>query len=155
MKSLRIGRAALMLASLFIMLASVRGAETDARRDAAVMAVEKVMPSVVNIGTLEIIERHDAYESLLREFWGPFYRRRGSDTQYSLGSGVIIDEEGMILTNYHVVGRATKIWVKLADGREFEAEPIVGTRLTGLAFLRVLAKPGRKFTPMKFAPGGD
>ena len=97
LKRQRISSGATLWAGLFLVL-TLPAAEPDVRRDASVIAIEKVMPSVVNIGTLEIIERHDAYESLLREFWGPFYRRRAPDTQYSLGSGVVIDEEGIVLT---------------------------------------------------------
>jgi S1-C subfamily serine protease len=138
-----------------LLAAAVRAADPDPRRDAAVIAVERAMPSVVNISALEIVERHDPYEAILREFWGPFYRRRRPDTQYNLGSGVIIDEEGMVLTNHHVVARARKIWIKLADGREFEAEPIVGTTFTDLALLRIVAKPGQKFTSVKFASDDD
>ena len=145
----------MLWAGLFLLQTNLSGAETDVRRDASVIAVEKAMPSVVNIGTLEIIERHDAYESLLREFWGPFYRRRGPDTQYSLGSGVVIDEEGIVLTNFHVVGRASKIWVRFSEGAEFEAKPIVGTTQSDVALLRILAKPGTKFTPVKFAADDD
>src|SRR5438093_2581489 len=61
----------------------------------------------------------------------------------------------MVLTNYHVVARARRIWIKLADGREFEAEPIVGTSFTDLALLRIIAKPGQKFTSVKFAADDD
>src|SRR6266513_2036600 len=123
----RFGLAGMLGAGFFWAPPAIPGAESDVRRDASVIAVEQVMPSVVNIGAVEIIERHDAYESLGREFWGRDYRRRNPDTQYSLGSGVIIDEEGWVLTNFHVVGRASRVWVKLADGREYEAEKLVGT----------------------------
>ena len=104
--------------------APLRGAEPDARRDVTVEVVERVMPSVVNVGTETIVQHNDPFEQMLREFWGPYYRRRQPDAQYSLGSGVIIDENGYVLTNLHVVRRASKVWVKLADGREFEARPI-------------------------------
>ena len=66
--------------------------EADARRDTTVEAVEQVMPSVVNIGTETIVESNDPFEQMLRDYWGPYYRRRQPDAHYSLGSGVIIDE---------------------------------------------------------------
>jgi len=73
----------------------------------------------------------------------------------SLGSGVIIDEEGYILTNYHVVRRATRIQIKLWDGREYEADPIVATEGTDVALLKLKAKPGDKFKAIRFAPDDD
>ena len=146
---------AMTAAMLSLLYSTIGAAETDPRRDATVLAVERVMPSVVNIGAVEIIERHDPYDAFLRDFWQPFYRRRQPDTQYSLGSGVVIDEDGIVLTNYHVVARARRIWVKLADGREFEAEWIVATTFSDLALLRIITKSGQKFTPVKFAADDD
>src|SRR5213592_3027836 len=108
----------------FGLFCAAAGAEVDVRRDAAVEAVQRVMPSVVNIATEEVVPIRDPLENLFREFFDPYYRRRQPNTQYSLGSGVIIDEEGYVLTNFHVVGRARRVWVKLFDGREFEAEKV-------------------------------
>ncbi len=130
------------------------GSEPDIRRDATVIAVEKVLPCVVNIATETVIEYHDWYEDLLRQFYGwrgPGHQQRS----ISLGSGVIIDEDGYILTNSHVVRRATRIQVKLWDGREYEAEPLWFTQDSDLALLRIHAKPGEKFHAIKFAPADD
>jgi len=132
------------------------GAEPDARRDATVEAVEQVMLSVVNIATETIVEYNDPFEQMLREFWGPYYRRRQPNTQYSLGSGVIIDEDGYVLTNLHVVRRASKVWVKLADGREFEAEPTIVVNLRiDVAVLKLKTKEGERFKAVKFAKDDD
>src|SRR5688572_22877070 len=127
----------------------------DIRRDATVEAVQKVMPAVVNIRTETIVERRDPFEQLMREFWGPYYRQRGPETTYSLGSGVIIDEDGWVLTNFHVVSRATKVFVRLADGTEFEAERVVGTSFTDVALLKIANPKGEKFTAIKFAADDD
>src|SRR5689334_17416586 len=97
----------------------------DIRRDATVAAVERVMPAVVNINTEEVVAIRDPFENIFRDFFGPYYQRRQPNTQYSLGSGVIIDEEGYVLTNFHVVGRARRVWVTLHDGRVFEADRVV------------------------------
>ena len=127
----------------------------DIRRDAVVVAVEKALPCVVNIGTETIVETRDAFDDLLREFWGPYYKRRSPDRQYSLGSGVIIDEDGYVLTNLHVVRRASRVWVKLPDGREFEAQPVKGKTSTDVALLKIVTKNGEKFSPVKFAADDD
>ena len=62
-------------------------AESDVRRDATVMAVEKVMPSVVNSATETIIHVRDPFEEFFRQFWDPYHRRQPPNSQYSLGSG--------------------------------------------------------------------
>ncbi|HXG48771.1 MAG TPA: trypsin-like peptidase domain-containing protein [Methylomirabilota bacterium] len=127
----------------------------DPRRDAAVAAVERVMPSVVNIATEEVVPTQSPLEDLFREFFDPYYRRRPPNTQYSLGSGVIIDEEGFVVTNFHVVNRARRVWVKLHDGREFEAEKIAGTSLTDVALLKIRAGKSDRFAAVKFAADDD
>jgi len=130
-------------------------AEPDPRRDLVVNIVERVMPSVVNIQTAEIVEYRDPFADLFREFWGPYYRNRPRGTRFSLGSGVIIDEEGYILTNLHVVRRASKVTVRLADGREFEAQPIVGTSRRDVALLRLIAPAGEQFKAIDFGEDND
>jgi S1-C subfamily serine protease len=125
------------------------------RYDATVHAVEKVMPSVVNIATEEVVPIRDPMENLFREFFDPYYRRRQPNTQYSLGSGVIIDEEGFVLTNFHVVGRARRVWVKLHDGREFEADKVAVSSGSDVALIKIRAKSGEKFTPVRFAADDD
>ena len=130
--------------------------EADARRDATVDAVEGVMPSVVNIGTETIVESNDSFEQMLREFWGPYYRRRQPDAHYSLGSGVIIDESGYVLTCLHVVQRASRVWVTLADGRQFEAQPkIMGNARIDVALLKLITNGTEKFKAVKFAKDDD
>ena len=130
-------------------------AEMDLRRDASVEAVQRVMPSVVNVATEEVVPIRDPLENLFRDFFNPYYRNRPPNTQFSLGSGVIIDEEGFVLTNFHVVGRASRVWIKLSDGREYEADKLVGTSFTDVALVKIRAKKGEKFTPVKFAADDD
>jgi S1-C subfamily serine protease len=142
-------------ATLSVRAASTPVPEPDVRRDATVEAVRKVMPCVVNVATEEVVPIRDPMENLFREFFDPYYRRRSPNTQYSLGSGVVIDEEGFVLTNFHVVGRASRVWVRLADGREYEAEKIVGTTYTDVALLKIKAKKGDKFSAVKFAADDD
>jgi S1-C subfamily serine protease len=127
----------------------------DPRRDVVVETVERVMPAVVNIATEEVVEYRDPFADLFREFWGFYYRNRPRSTRFSLGSGVIIDEDGYVLTNLHVVQRATKVWVQFADGREFEAQPIVGTTRRDVALLRLVAADDEKFHAIRFAGDDD
>jgi len=133
----------------------LQAAESDARRDATVEAVKKVLPCVVNIATEEVIPIRDPMENLFREFFDPYYRRRQPNTQFSLGSGVVIDEEGYIVTNFHVVGRARRVWVRLHDGREFEADKVAVSPATDVALIRIRAKAGEKFSAIRFAADDD
>jgi len=147
----------LLTVTLFIFhssLTPLHPAEPNPRRDAVVAAVEKCIPSVVNIATETIVATRDPWDNLFREFFDPYYRQRPSK-QYSLGSGVIIDKEGFILTNYHVVARAGRVLVKLADGRELEAERIVGASATDLALLKIRAEEGETFSAVQFAEDDD
>ena len=73
----------------------------------------------------------------------------------SLGSGVIVDEEGYLLTNYHVVKGAHRVQVKLWDGREFEAEPLIATPGSDVALLRIKTRPGERFKAIRFAADDD
>jgi S1-C subfamily serine protease len=130
-------------------------APADVRRDATVEAVQRVMPAVVNIATEEVVPIRDPLENLFRDFFDPYYRRRQPNTQFSLGSGVIIDEEGYVLTNFHVVGRARRVWVKLPDGREFEADKVAVSSAVDIALIRIRAKDGEKFTAVRFAGDDD
>jgi S1-C subfamily serine protease len=132
--------------------AAPRPTTPDVRRDAAVEAVERVMPSVVNINTEEVVSMSDPMENLFRQFFDPYWRH---NTQYSLGSGVIIDEEGYVLTNFHVVGRARRVWVKLSDGREFEADKVTGNSSTDVALVKIRARNTERFTPIRFAADDD
>ncbi|MBI3880602.1 MAG: trypsin-like peptidase domain-containing protein [Verrucomicrobia bacterium] len=126
-------------------------AEPDPRRDASVEAIEKVLPSVVNIATTELRQISDPFEALLREMRGMGRVEKNT----SIGSGVIIDEAGYLITNDHVVRRATEIWVKLSDGRERQADRVVTTGRSDVALLKIRARSGEKFTPVKFAPDDD
>jgi serine protease Do len=139
-------------------------AEADVRRDATVMAIEEVMPAVVNISTETIVEIRDPMENLFRDFFGPNWGRR-PQAQQSLGSGVIIDETGYILTNFHVVRRATRITVTLGNNR-YEAKLIGVAHKSDVALLKLVAMinprgaasllpPEERFRAVKLAPDND
>lgn len=97
-------------------------------------------PAVVNVFTRKVVRAQAS--PLLND---PFFRRFFGDTkgtpreriQQSLGSGVIVDGKGLIITNYHVVSGADDITVVLNDRREFNAELVGSDQRTDLAVLRV------------------
>jgi serine protease Do len=140
---------------LAILWPEIKAAESDPRRDLTVDAVQRVMPCVVNIATETVVPIRDPMENLFREFFDPYHRSRPPNAQYSLGSGVIIDEEGFVLTNFHVVGHASRVWVKLSDGREYEADKLAGTSATDVALVKIRTSKGEKFNAVRFAADDD
>jgi len=137
-------------------VAAASAADLDARHDATVAAVEQVMPSVVNIATKNVVRVRDPMEELFRQFWDPYYRRQPTDSEYSLGSGVVIDEAGYLLTNDHVVRRADQIAVKFASGTNvYEATVVATDSKNDVALLKLKAAPGEKFHAIKFAHEDD
>lgn len=129
------------------------GTTAEARRTPTVEAVEKALPSVVNIGTKTRVQRRALFFDWWRDQWAPYIEEL--PPQESAGSGVIIDEAGYVLTNVHVVENADEITVKLVDGRVYEAEVIVGARKSDVALLRVKAGEGDTFPAARFAANGD
>jgi len=69
----------------------------------------------------------------------------------SAGSGIIIDNQGLILTNSHVVGRSPEVTIVLADGRQFQGRVISASTDPDLALIR-LERPPANLTPIPFAP---
>jgi serine protease Do len=121
-----------------VLLASSAQADLARRRDAIVEVVQKVSPAVVYIGTEQEVEsRFRGRRSPLEEFFGvPEQRRRVQ----GLGTGVIIDAAGIIVTNEHVIRGASAIHVVLADGRTLDAEVLGSDANNDLAVLKVSAK---------------
>ncbi|HXK30934.1 MAG TPA: DegQ family serine endoprotease [Candidatus Binatia bacterium] len=117
-----------------------------------VVLAKKLKPLVVNISTTQVSEGRGSHEfsspfgdeDPFNDFWRRFFggpAPRGPQRQRSLGSGFIIDGDGSILTNNHVVENAQKIVVKLAaDDREFEAKVIGRDAKTDIAVIKINAK---------------
>lgn len=110
---------------------------------------KKLRPVVVNVSTTQVNEGVREFrspfgeEDPFSEFWKKFFGGqipRGPFYQKSLGSGFIIDEDGSILTNNHVVENADKIVVRLADDREFEAKIIGRDPKTDIAVIKITTK---------------
>lgn len=127
----------------------------DVRRDATVEATEKAIPSVVNIATTRIVPYRDPYQDMFLQFYGRRAPIEQREDKLGIGSGVIIDEEGYILTNFHVLQLAEKVYVQINDGRVIEADPLVFTAHKDVALLKLRAKPGEKFPAIKLAKDDD
>lgn len=96
-----------------------------------------LQPAVVNISTKQIKpEEGEEFQEFFERFFDPRHRRRRRPGQ---GSGFIINAEGYIVTNYHVVEKATDIQVTLATQKQYAAELIGGDEKTDLALLKIEA----------------
>jgi len=139
----------------FLILPVCGEGQDNPRITPTVKAVAKALPSVVNIGTERIVSvtaspwgANDPFDRLFRNF----YAQQTGKKETSLGSGAIISENGLVVTNSHVVHRATKIIVTTFDGRQFTAKEIAGDTLNDVALLQLIAKPEEKrFRPITFA----
>jgi serine protease Do len=120
-----------------------------------VSLAEKLMPATVNISTSTAPKRKmQQYHNFqgderLREFFGDdFFERffdqmpQGDTPSKSLGSGFIIDKEGYIITNNHVIEGADEIRVKLSDKEEFEATIVGKDKKTDIALIKIAPPPG-------------
>lgn len=99
-------------------------------------AVRRAAPSVVNIYTARVVTEQvqpSSFEQLFGEL-GPRYQQR---VQRALGSGVIVDDSGHIVTNNHVIANASSIKVQLADGRSAVATVVGRDPDTDLAVLSI------------------
>jgi serine protease Do len=126
---------------IFLIACPLAGASL--RRSPVVVAVEKVGPAVVNISTVvqERISPFSAFpgDDFFRDFFPELFSGQYSYT--SLGSGVIIDgEKGYVITNHHVVSRATQIKVITSDEKEYVARILGSDPRSDLAVLKIDAK---------------
>ncbi len=103
--------------------------------------VRNVAPSVVNIYAKRVVQtRFSPFAD--DPFFSQFFNFRTRPRhQNSLGSGVILGDGGIVVSNFHVVGNATDIRVVLADRREFDAEVLLADEQTDLAVLRLIDAP--------------
>ncbi len=116
---------------------------------------EKLIPSVVNISTTQtVITRNNPFPGL--EFppgspFGEMFKEFGTPQKrkaYALGSGFIIDEKGIVITNNHVIQGAEDILVRVNGDKEYEATIIGKDSLSDIAVLQI--KSQDKFIPVKF-----
>jgi Do/DeqQ family serine protease len=116
--------------------------------------VQRVAPAVVNVYAAKTVQqvRNPLFDDpIFRRFFGvPGGPGGQSQVQRSLGSGVIADASGLVVTNVHVIEGADDIKVSLADKREFEATVVLKDPRTDLAVLRI-KEPRESFPVLDFA----
>jgi Do/DeqQ family serine protease len=101
--------------------------------------VQHVAPAVVNVYAAKVVQNRNPLldDPIFRRFFGVPGGPGGNQVQRSLGSGVIVDAGGLIVTNNHVIEGADEVKVSLADKREFEASLVLKDSRTDLAILRI------------------
>ncbi len=117
--------------------------------------VQRVTPAVVNVYAAKVIQNRNPLldDPIFRRFFG-VPGQQPEQMQRSLGSGVMVDASGLVVTNNHVIEGADQVKVSLADKREFEAEIVLKDTRTDLAVLR-LKDAKEKFPTLDFANSDD
>ncbi len=98
--------------------------------------IKRTQPAVVNISTTQTVKVPSTFDEYFRQHYGVPKSRK----QNSLGTGFIIDKEGYIVTNNHVVRGADEIFVNLSDGRTFKAELKGRDLRTDIAIIKISTK---------------
>ncbi|MHC4662240.1 MAG: trypsin-like peptidase domain-containing protein [Planctomycetota bacterium] len=155
-------RSLFILTGILVFLATSPGISDDKkaddndrarRRTPVVEVVEKVNPTVVNISTERLIRpRIMLFDPFFDEEFERFF---GSHKTRSLGSGIIIDPDGYILTNAHVVLRASTITVTLIDKSEYKAILLATSLKNDLALIKIDPKPDANLKAIEFGTSSD
>jgi Do/DeqQ family serine protease len=111
--------------------------------------VKRVAPAVVNVYAARVVENRNPFmnDPLFRQFFGAVPREQ---VLRSLGSGVIVDPSGLVVTNYHVIEGASEVKVALSDKREFDAEIVLKDEHSDLTILR-LKGVNERFPVLEFS----
>jgi len=135
----------LFSAALLALAAIASAASAQERRVPASLAqlqlsfspiVQRVAPAVVNVYATHVVQNQNPLmaDPFFRQFFGNLPRRQ---VERSLGSGVIVDPAGLIVTNFHVIRGADQVKVALSDKREFDADIVLRDQRSDLAVLRI------------------
>ncbi len=113
--------------------------------------VQRVQPAVVNVYAAKVVRDHNPLldDPIFRRFFG-VPGQQPEQMQRSLGSGVMVDPSGLVVTNVHVIEGADEVKVSLSDKREFEAEIVLKDPRSDLAVLR-LKGTHERFPTLDFA----
>jgi Do/DeqQ family serine protease len=113
--------------------------------------VQRAQPAVVNVYAAKVVRERNPLldDPIFRRFFG-VPGQQPEQMQRSLGSGVMVDSSGLVVTNVHVIEGADEVKVSLADKREFEADIVLKDPRTDLAVLRVRGVQ-EKFPTLDFA----
>ena len=111
--------------------------------------MKRAAPAVVNVYAARVVENRNPFmnDPLFRQFFGSVPREQ---VLRSLGSGVIVDPSGLVVTNYHVIEGANEVRVALSDKREFDAEIVLKDEHSDLTVLR-LKGVDERFPVLEFA----
>jgi Do/DeqQ family serine protease len=113
--------------------------------------VQRVQPAVVNVYAAKTVQDRNPLldDPIFRRFFG-VPGQMPEQVQRSLGSGVMVDPSGLVVTNNHVIEGADQVKISLSDKREFEAEIVLKDSRSDLAVLR-LKDVREKFPTLDFA----
>ena len=150
-------------AFVLLLAAQVTGASAQERQVPGTTAqlqlsfapiVKRVAPAVVNVYAQHVVENNNPFmaDPFFRQFFGGGMPRE--QVERSLGSGVIVDPSGLVVTNYHVIEGADQVKVALADKREFDADIVLKDQRSDLVVLRVKGAKER-FPTLEFANSDD
>src|SRR6201987_5084375 len=149
--------AALCLSSAAVPAARAQGRQVPASAGQLGLSfapvVKRVAPAVVNVYAARVVTNNNPFlaDPFFRQFFGAVPREQ---VERSLGSGVIVDPGGLVVTNYHVIEGASQVKVALADKREFEADIVLKDQRSDLAVLRVKGAKER-FPTLQFADSDE
>src|SRR6201987_3806695 len=115
--------------------------------------VKRVAPAVFNVSAARIVANKNPFlpDPFFRQFFGAVPREQ---VERSLGSGVIVDPGGLVVTNFKVIEGASQVKVALADKREFEADIVLKDQRSDLAVLRI-KDAKEKFPTLEFADSDE
>ena len=113
--------------------------------------VQRVQPAVVNVYAAKVVRDHNPLldDPIFRRFFG-VPGQQPEQMQRSLGTGVMVDSSGLVVTNVHVIEGADEVKVSLSDKREFDAEIVLKDPRSDLAVLQ-LKGVHEKFPTLDFA----
>ncbi len=147
-----------VIATCLIVLCAQASAETRVPQSQAEIGlgfapvVKTAAPAVVNIYAKIVREgrRQSLFsDPFFQDFFGRGFGEPLPRVQNSLGSGVILSDDGFVVSNYHVVGSATEIQVVTTDRREYSAEVVLGDKESDIAILRLEEATGLPFLQMR------